>query len=167
MPYWNNYNYLEKFMKINCNEFDLSKNIGKHNIGPKAYHLYFAYDSHVNNICSIMIMEYLDGQTLANYKKKVTDEIKNQLSNQIEKLHKLNIIHQDLHQNNIMIVHKNKKIYVYLIDLGGSLIKNNILNYRKNKNYSILDTINNNNNISDLILLSYSLFKNNKINIID
>jgi hypothetical protein len=66
-----------------------------------------------------------------------------------------------------MIVHKNKKIYVYLIDLGGSLIKNNILNYRKNKNYSILDTINNNNNISDLILLSYSLFKNNKINIID
>ncbi len=45
--------------------------------------------------------------------KKVTDEIKNQLSNQIEKLHKLNIIHQDLHQNNIMIVHKIKK-YMYI-----------------------------------------------------
>lgn len=166
IPYWNNYNYLKEFMKINCHEFNLSKTIGEDNIGPKTYHLYFAYDSHQNNICSIMIMEYLDGETLANYKKKVTDEIKNQLSNQIEKLHKLNIIHQDLHMNNIMIVHKNKKICVYIIDLGVALIKNNILNQKKNKNYLILNYIdNNNNNNDDLILLSYSLLKNNKIKI--
>ena len=168
IPYWNNYNYLKEFMKINCHEFNLSKTIGNDNIGPKTYHLYFAYDSHQNNICSIMIMEYLDGETLANYKKKVTDEIKKQLSTQIKKLHKLNIIHQDLHTNNIMIVNKNKKIYVYIIDLGVALIKNNILNIKKNKNYSILNHIDNNsNNFSDLMLLSYSLFKNNKINIIN
>lgn len=168
MLYWNNYNYLKEFMKINCHEFNLSKTIGKDNIGPKTYHLYFAYDSHQNNICSIMIMEYLDGETLANYKKKVTDEIKKQLSTQIKKLHKLNIIHQDLHMNNIMIVNKNKKIYVYIIDLGVALIKNNILNIKKNYNYSILNHIDNNsNNVSDLMLLSYSLFKNNKINIIN
>jgi tRNA A-37 threonylcarbamoyl transferase component Bud32 len=114
-----------------------------------------------------MIMEYLDGQTLANYKKKVTDEIKTQLSNQIKNLHTLNIIHQDLHQNNIMIVHKNKKVYVYLIDLGGSIIKNKVFNDRKMINYTVLDQINNSNNVTDLILLSYSLFKNNKINIIN
>ena len=167
IPYWNNYNYLKEFMKINCHEFNLSKTIGNDNIGPKTYHLYFAYDSHQNNICSIMIMEYLDGETLANYNKKVTNEIKNQLSNQIEKLHKLNIIHQDLHKNNIMIVHKNKKIYVYIIDLGGALIKNNILNQKKNNNYSILNHIDNNNDDDDLILLSYSLLKNNKIKIIN
>ena len=66
-------------------------------------------------------MEYIDGKTLFDYLETETytenkiNKIKKLINKKINKLHKLNIIHRDLHLNNIMIVEKNNKINILLL----------------------------------------------------
>ena len=77
-----------------------------------------------------------------------------------------NIFHKDLHLNNIMIVEKNKKINIYIIDLGLSIKKNKIYNNLSNKNLKVINYIDiyNKSKVNINYIIIYNLYKNKKIN---
>lgn len=161
---------VDDFIKRKNKEYELSKIIGINHIGPKIYkNDYILTDSKLSNI---LIMDYIDGDTLYNYliAKNYTEdkmnEIKKVLNDKLNKLHKLNIFHNDLHLNNIMIVEKNKKFNIYIIDLGLSIKKNKIYNNLSNKNLKVINYIDiyDKSKVNIHYIIIYNLYKNKKIN---
>jgi tRNA A-37 threonylcarbamoyl transferase component Bud32 len=161
---------VDDFIKRKNKEYELSKIIGINHIGPKIYkNDYIVTD---NKLYNILIMDYIEGDTLYNYliEKKYSEdkinEIKIVINDKLNKLHKLNIFHRDLHLNNIMIVEKKNKFNIYFIDFGLSIKKNKISNNLSNKNLKVINYIDIMNkskvNIQNIII--YNLYKNKKIN---
>ena len=67
-----------------------------------------------------------------------------------------------------MIVEKNNKINIFIIDLGLSRKTNNKISELKKNNYNILKYVNilNKTHINEDELIIYKLYKNNKIKFI-
>ena len=163
---------IDEFITRKNNEYKLLNIVGINNIGPKIYNNHYIIIN--NQLYNILIMEYIDGKTLYDYLRIETytenkiNKIKKIINKKINKLHKLNIIHGDLHLNNIMIVEKNNKINIFIIDLGLSRKTNNKISELKNYNYNILKNVNilNKTHIKEDELIIYKLYKNKKIKFI-
>ena len=163
---------IDEFITRKNNEYKLLNIVGINNIGPKIYNNHYIIIN--NKLYNILIMEYIDGKTLYDYLRIETytenkiNKIKKLINKKINKLHKLNIIHGDLHLNNIMIVEKNNKINIFIIDLGLSRKTNNKISELKNYNYNILKNVNilNKTHIKEDELIIYKLYKNKKIKFI-
>jgi tRNA A-37 threonylcarbamoyl transferase component Bud32 len=87
-------------------------------------------------------MEYVEGITLNQHKQKkglLNDEDKKKLNEKIAKMHKLGIYHQDLHDNNIIVIKKGKNIDFMIIDMGLSRSNKGIINNAKKANKYMLD----------------------------
>lgn len=163
---------IDEYITRKNNEYKLLNIVGINNIGPKIYNNHYIIVN--NKLYNILIMEYIDGKTLFDYLETETytenkiNKIKKLINKKINKLHKLNIIHRDLHLNNIMIVEKNNKINIFIIDLGLSRKTNNKISELKKNNYNILKYVNilNKTHINEDELIIYKLYKNNKIKFI-
>ena len=163
---------IDEYITRKNNEYKLLNIVGINNIGPKIYNNHYIIVN--NKLYNILIMEYIDGKTLFDYLETETytenkiNKIKKLINKKINKLHKLNIIHRDLHLNNIMIVEKNNKINIFIIDLGLSRKTNNEISELKKNNYNILKHVNifNKTHINEDELIIYKLYKNNKIKFI-
>lgn len=158
------------FIKNIINEYKLSKKIGEHSIGPKIYEILFIYDNINSKFINLIVMEYIKGEELSDYesKHKLKDNEMKKLQNKIDKLHKLNIYHKDLHKGNIMVVKKNKKIDFKIVDFGLAENKKNMIKKLKqeNKQFKNRFWINYENkkekNIN-LFISIFNLIKNKKI----
>ena len=142
----NDYYYgIEKFLKSNINEYEKLKKLSKYSISPKVYDIKFIFNKNKIEVYSLILMEYVEGITLSQHKQKkgpLNDEDKKKLNEKIAKMHKLHIYHQDLHQNNIIVVKKGKNIDFMIIDMGLAKSSKNILNNAKEDNkYRLQDFI--------------------------
>lgn len=160
-----------KFVDEIINEFENGKITGKNKITPKYYNMEFLFNEMTNEMVSFIEMEYIQGKTLNDYlqTKKLNQKQVEILENKIKKLHKLNIVHRDLHKNNIMVV-SGKKFDIYLIDLGFSKTSKKIFKNEKKENYFFIKNILNgkkeDNNKNKLFIVCYSLYKNKKLNLL-
>lgn len=164
---------IKKFIDESINEYKNGEITGSHKITPKYYNLYFLYNKYDYKMISIIEMEAIKGKTLEKYlinKKKLNSNETKILQNKIEKLHKLNIVHGDLHVGNIMVTTKNKKFDVFLVDLGFSSTKHNLFKKSKNLNYTYLKkkiSMKDVNKIdNELQIITYSLYKNKKVSFV-
>ena len=149
-------------------EFKIGTKVGKENIGPKIYNIHFIYDKTRNILYNIIIMEHIDGVTLETYigdNTLTTTHIK-LLDTTINKLHKLGIVHGDLHRNNIIVVSNKKTIRFCIIDYGRSGNKKKILNREYDYNKHVVKFINNNKYDALTLIVTTHLLDNNTIEII-
>ena len=156
------------FIKNRINEYKLAKKIGSHSIGPKVYETLFIYDDVNNKFINLIVMEYIKGKVLMEYerKHKLKDNEIKKLQNKIDKLHKLNIYHKDLHKGNIMVVKKNKKIDFMIVDFGLAQNKKNMIKQLEEDNKKLHRRnwgFNNNKKDTDLFIAIFNLIENKKI----
>ena len=112
-------------MKTICNELSellkevfLLEKASNIKVSPKIYDKYMCFHKKSETLSFYIVMEYIDGVTLQDFLKKkpvLSKKDKSTLLNMVKKLHKENIIHNDLHSGNIMVT-KNHKFYI--IDFG-------------------------------------------------
>jgi len=122
---------IEKFLEQNITEYEKLKKLNKYSISPKVYDIKFVFNKNKMELYSFIIMEHLNGITLEEYKQKkgqLDDSDKKKLNEKIDKLHKLGIYHRDLHDRNIIVIKKGKKIDFMIIDMGLAKSTKNILN---------------------------------------
>lgn len=105
-------------------EYTLSKKAGELGVGPKIFNAFVCKVSKKEHY-HIMYMELIKGVTLEDWlkKKNITQKDKNlvldKLKAALTKLHQHNIIHEDLHDNNVMVTGNSSKNYdVKLVDFG-------------------------------------------------
>jgi tRNA A-37 threonylcarbamoyl transferase component Bud32 len=161
-----NKNYNETtFIKETINEYKIGKKLGNHSIGPKVHKTLFIYDKINDKFINVIIMEYIKGKTLSEYQynHKLNKQEKNKLNNKIDKLHKLNIYHRDLHKSNIMVIKKYNKIDFMIIDFGFSNEKKNIIKQLKERNKKIINKYMNNNKYINNINIDLFITINNLI----
>lgn len=122
---------IEKFLEQNITEYEKLKKLNKYLISPKVYDIKFVFNKNKMELYSFIIMEHLNGITLEEYKQKkgqLNDSDKKKLIEKIGKLHELGIYHRDLHDRNIIVINKGKKIDFMIIDMGLAKSSKNILN---------------------------------------
>jgi tRNA A-37 threonylcarbamoyl transferase component Bud32 len=122
---------IEKFLEQNITEYEKLKKLNKYSISPKVYDIKFVFNKNKMELYSFIFMEHLNGITLEEYKQKkgqLDDSDKKKLNEKIDKLHKLGIYHRDLHDRNIIVIKKGKKIDFMIIDMGLAKSTKNILN---------------------------------------
>jgi len=150
-------------------EYKLGSKVGKEKIGPKMYDIHFIYDKQLNKLFNIIIMEHIDGVTLETYIKNNSlnaIQIK-QLETTINKLHKMGIVHGDIHDNNILVISNNKTIRFCIIDYGYAANKKKIINNQIDFNKQRLKMIYSNNKYKPNILITVThLIDNNIIEVI-
>lgn len=132
------------------NEFKLTQKCGDLNISPKVYSHYFCADIVECRLQSVFVMENLSGITLNTFiiRNKITPSIFKSIltkKNELESiLRSLNIEHNDLHNDNIIVQKKRKAIQLKVIDFG--------ISKSSNYNYHIP-------NMDSVISLNSLLFK--------
>jgi predicted Ser/Thr protein kinase len=111
-------------------ELELSKKAGKLGVGPKVYNVYTCCDG---LICYYVIyMEFIKGKTLWQWLSgKRTDEEKQNVKLLLQKklriLHKNNIVHSDVHGDNIIVISERNKVKdLVIIDYGLAINKSNV-----------------------------------------
>lgn len=168
-----------KFKDRITNEYSIGKKLGDHKIGPKVYNNVYFYNTETNTITNIIIMEIIEGESLWNYiynqHNKLTETQKKSLNNIINKLHKLNIYHGDLHLNNIIVQKNKNKLIFKIIDYGLANYEKDIKLGAEKKNKDILNWIDasevNNNSIKNDInkivsLISFDIMLKSNIDLI-
>ena len=100
--------------------------MGDLGIGPKIYDYYTCYDNSVLQV--YILMEYMNGGTLKDWilKNNFTKQHRKEILDKIEKLHTHDIVHNDLHSENILVKEVNGKPEFYIADFGLGLTLNNI-----------------------------------------
>lgn len=115
----NNLKYVN-FMK----EIEISKVAGNIGIGPKIYDAYVTVNDEDSRCYGIIYMEYLHGVTLSKYMENLSkdnyDQVRTLLDQKIMKLHSHQILHSDLHSDNVFVIlgHNNQLIDIKIIDYG-------------------------------------------------
>ena len=73
----------------------------------------------------ILKQNFINGKPLRNYTtgSPLNKTLKNSIVKQVNKMHKLGVIHGNLHRNNIIV---NKNGHPWLIDFGKSIIRNGV-----------------------------------------
>jgi serine/threonine protein kinase len=155
IPVFEKGNVFKKYIDNWLYEFKLGTKVGKEKVGPKMHRIHFIYDNISNKIYNIIIMEHVDGITLMDYVKtnKLNSEQLKLLDTTIDKLHKLGVIHGDLHTNNIMVINNKKKIRFCIIDYGYATNKKNIFNKQKDINKILIKYLQMNNKYDPTILI--------------
>lgn len=154
---------LEKELK----EYKMAYKAGKKNICPKIYNYKLFINDTEDKIKLVIEMEYIKNSIdvytyfdkyLKKIKsedkiKKIKEELYNMTLNKIKELHKMKILHRDIHPGNILIVLKEDKITpkkIYIIDYGLSktinnmnteYLKEDIFGYESNNSIKIVNYI--------------------------
>lgn len=155
-----------KFIKDRLNEFRIAKRLAQNNIGPKMYKNIFIFDEQKESYINLILMEYIDGPTLGDYKKNHRLTIKqiDDLDKIIDKVHSLKIFHHDLHINNILVKKLKKGIKFYIIDTG--LAVNNKSNFKNIRNKFVIEQLKAKDFNPDILLPLYNIITNGKVKII-
>ena len=97
------------------------------------------------NILNIYIeMEY-KGITLTKWllDNKLNETHIKKIKNKIKKLHEMGIIHQDLHEDNILVQKNKNSIDFFISDFGLSKTKKDLFNNIKKYDYDLFKNFNN------------------------
>ena len=136
------------------NEILISQKMGELGIGPKIYDYYTCIDNSVLQV--YILMEYMDGGTLKDWalKNNFTNQHKKNVLEKIEKIHKEEVVHYDLHLENILVKENNGKPEFYIADFGIGLTLDSIKDRGYNQDLSMFNTsliLLNNNKYLDII----------------
>ena len=99
--------------------------MGEKNIGPKIYDYYICKEK--NEIRIHILMEYMNEGNLTSWMKdnQINKTHEKKIQDKIQKMHNEDIIHGDLHADNIFVMKKNNKYDFFIGDFGlGLSIKN-------------------------------------------
>jgi serine/threonine protein kinase len=108
------------------NEILISQKMGELAVGPKIYDYYTCIDKSVLQV--YILMEYMDGGTLKDWalKNNFTNQHKKNVLEKIEKIHKEDVVHYDLHLENILVKENNGYPEFYIADFGIGLTLDSI-----------------------------------------
>ena len=148
--------------KLIKNEILIAKKMGEEKIGPKIYDYYLCKKSGKSYI--YIIMDYMNQGTLYQWLETntLTKKLKKKLNNLINKLHK-NIIHGDLHSNNILVNKKNGNIQFYIADFGLSNYLDDLYDIKKREDFRYIENDLNFIMYNKYNLIIAKLFINNKL----
>jgi tRNA A-37 threonylcarbamoyl transferase component Bud32 len=96
---------------------------------PKVYKVFYNDDSS-NRTQFFVLSEFIRGDSLSSYVKNITsqkdmDKLKNNILEILTYFCENNIVHNDFHMNNIMIVYKGKDDYdLKVLDFGYTIVRN-------------------------------------------
>ena len=140
------------------NEINIMNKIKNTNIGPKIFDYWMSKNKNVLNVYIVMENK---GITLKNWllNNKLTETHKKKIKNKIKKLHEMNIIHNDLHESNILVDKNKKDIDFFISDFGLSETKKNLFERIKKDDYNLFLYINENYKINQYLSLILKLFK--------
>ena len=106
-------------------------------ISPKLYDYWM---SNNNNSLHIYILMEFKGKSLTNWlnekQRDLTSNEKKMIDKQIEKMHKADITHLDLHSDNILVEEINNKVNFYISDFGLSKTKKRLFDTMKKDDYT-------------------------------
>ena len=106
-------------------------------ISPKLYDYWM---SNNNNSLHIYILMEFKGKSLTNWlnekQRGLTNKEKKMIDKQIEKMHKADIAHIDLHLDNILVEEINDKVNFYISDFGLSKTKKRLFDTIKKNDYT-------------------------------
>ena len=123
-------------------EINIMKKIKNKNIGPKIFDYWMDKDKNILNI--YIEMEY-KGITLTKWllDNKLNETHIKKIKNKIKKLHEMGIIHQDLHEDNILVQKNKNSIDFFISDFGLSKTKKDLFNNIKKYDYDLFKNFNN------------------------
>ena len=130
----------KKLHKIVSNEITSSKKMGKNGLGPEIYD--HAVCQLGENVYALLIyMELIVGITLNDWFDKEhtpeeLDQMKEQILEAIDKMHKMKIIHNDIHYNNMLVTDEGK---LKIIDMGLATDFDEDFNYEEEKEKIIVN----------------------------
>lgn len=152
-----NFDFLDHNIDDLHNEINSLKKLGLHGISPKLYDYYMCRNE-MGDYKLYIFMEYMNMGSLSNYLDNpdnvFTKEMKRQLKSKIKKMHSYGIIHDDIHQGNVLL-HKDEKtgkIELFIGDFGLSKNKDKLV-----KNIVTRNTLRNLNTSSDRDRYLYQL----------
>lgn len=137
---------LEKFIVYPYNDVNMilreienQKKMSDIDVAPKYYDSYICKEN--GNLTVFIIMEYMSEGTLNSYLakgNKLTPELKKKLDDKIDLMHKNQILHTDLHNENVLLTKKkNGELDIYIADWGLSINMSNKLEEHKQENRSL------------------------------
>lgn len=140
------------------NEINIMNKIKNTNIGPKIFDYWMSKNKNILNV--YIVMEY-KGITLNKWllNNKLTETHKKKIKNKIKRLHEMNIIHNDLHEDNILVDKNKNGIDFFISDFGLSETKKNLFERIKKEDYNVFLYINENYKINQYLSLVLKLFK--------
>jgi tRNA A-37 threonylcarbamoyl transferase component Bud32 len=121
---WANMEQLTKTIARRYDTLEIAKKAGSLGIGPKVVHGYECVQG--KHVYFITVMEFLEGETYVEFhrnhknEKELLSTIASEIQSKVEKLNKNNILHKDLHGENIIVVQKGNKYTPMLIDFGNA-----------------------------------------------
>ena len=118
------------------NEIKLTKKMSKLGVGPN---LYDAFYCNQNGRYSLyLVLEYMTEGSLDKWLlqsgNKLTPQLKKELKQKLDILHKNNIYHLDIAERNILLTKKGERLEIFLGDFGISLSSKEILKQQENRN---------------------------------
>jgi serine/threonine protein kinase len=141
-----NLHELTKTISNRYETLELAKKAGKLGVGPKVFD---GYECKVGkNVYFITVMEYLEGETYLNFfkshknNKEILEQIVQDISSKVKKLNDNNILHKDVHGENIIVMKKGDKHISFIIDYGNAV-------YAQDKNLPTVDDPKDPNNVMD------------------
>ena len=115
----------ENTLKRMGREFQISKLMGKHQLGPKIYESFLCKTIDASapggTVTKVyIIMSHMNRGGLGDFSQEnlVNDDFLESLKNKIQKMHDLNILHQDLHIANVLVNEESGIFVPYIADFG-------------------------------------------------
>jgi hypothetical protein len=116
---------LTKIISQRYETLEIAKTAGKLGVGPRVFN---GYECKVGKqVYFITIMDYVQGETYVKFhnnhkdNKDILTNIVNDIEAKINKLNKNNIMHKDVHGENIIITKKGDKHIPMIIDYGNAI----------------------------------------------
>ena len=123
------------FKNIN-NEIKLTREMSNLGVGPKFHEAFYCFNN--NNSSLYIVLEYMTEGSLEQWKlktgKQLPSDLKKDLKDKLNLVHKNGIYHLDIAERNILLSNKNGKLEVYLGDFGISISKEQLLQDHSNRN---------------------------------
>jgi len=113
----------ENTLKRMGRELQISTLMGKHNLGPEIYDSFLCktIDANGETVTKVyIIMSHMNRGGLRDFSQEnlVNDDFLESLKNKIQKMHDLNILHQDLHMANVLVNEESGIFVPYIADFG-------------------------------------------------
>jgi hypothetical protein len=116
---------LTKTINNHYETLEMAKKAGRLGVGPKVFD---GYECNIGkNVHFITIMEYLEGETYLKFfqshkdNKEMLAQIVKEINSKVKKLNDNNILHNDVHGENIIVVKKGDKHIPFIIDYGNAV----------------------------------------------
>jgi len=113
----------ENTLKRMGRELQISTLMGTHNLGPEIYDSFLCktIDANGETVTKVyIIMSHMNRGGLRDFSQEnlVNDDFLESLKNKIQKMHDLNILHQDLHMANVLVNEESGIFVPYIADFG-------------------------------------------------